>query len=103
MTQTQGASKVKYPASLPLEVSKAEDDAKTLMFKLFSNPGDTTSPKVNKTIRVIDGSEDLRTIIQFKLDSRIVCHGLKSAGAQPSIRLWTSLWRHQHLLLTVRP
>jgi hypothetical protein len=76
MTQTQGAGKVKYPAPLPLEVAKVDDDAKTLTFKLFSNPGDTTSPKVNKTIRIIDGSEDLRTIIQFKVDSRIVCHGL---------------------------
>jgi hypothetical protein len=81
MTQTQGASKVKYPVPLPLEVTKADDNAKTLTFKLFSNPSDTNSPKGNKTIRVIDGSEEPRTIIQFKVDSRIVSWTQPKHGA----------------------
>ena len=92
MTQTQGASKVKYPAPLPLEVAKVEDDAKTLTFKLFSNPGDTSSPKVNKTIYVSSmGAKIFAPSFSLRLTPALCVTDSTSAGVQLSIRLWISL------------
>jgi hypothetical protein len=76
MTTTMADVKGKIPPPLPLEITKVEQGKKTLTFKLLSNPTDPDSAKLSKTVRVIDGSEELRTIIQWKIDSRTVCAGL---------------------------
>jgi hypothetical protein len=48
MAPTNGEGKGKYPAPLPLEVSKEENNKKKLTFKLFSNLIDVTSAKVTR-------------------------------------------------------
>ena len=71
--------KGKVPPPLPLEMSKEEMGDKKLTFKLLSNPQDPDSAKISKTVRIIDGSEELRTIIQWKIDTKTVCAGLNLA------------------------
>ena len=76
MTTTMADIKGKVPPPLPLEITKEELGEKKLTFKLLSNPADPDSAKISKTVRIIDGSEELRTIIQWKIDSKTVCAGL---------------------------
>jgi hypothetical protein len=76
MTTTMGDVKGKFLPPLPLEVVEAEPGKKTLTFKLLSTPSDANSAKISKTVRIIDGSEDLRTIIGWKLEASEVCEGL---------------------------
>ena len=53
----------------------------SVSYQLRTKPGVATSDKYKKTVRVLDGSESIRTILRWANDSLQVCRGLGLADA----------------------
>ena len=57
---------------------KELDHTTSVVYPLYSNPADTTSTKYKVTVRRLNGSEDVRTMILWSKDVNKVVNGLSS-------------------------
>ena len=71
----------------------------TAQFSLFSQPADNTSAKYKTSVRVLQGGEEIRTIVQWLLDAQKVLHGLNVTAYAPSIPIVEALLSGMPLIL----
>ena len=71
----------------------------TAQFSLFSQPNDNTSAKYKTSVRVLQGGEAIRTIVQWLLDTQKVLHGLNVTTYEPSIPIVEALLSGTPLIL----
>ena len=71
----------------------------TAQFSLFSQPNDNTSANYKTSVRVLQGGEAIRTIVQWLLDTQKVLHGLNVTTYEPSIPIVEALLSGMPLIL----
>ena len=95
-TKTGNDTKPTKEALLPL-VPKKEDEGlsseSSVQFALLSNPADTDSPKYKVTCRILQGDEDIRTMIRWCVDVDRVTAGLNIADYGPRIQIAETMMR----------
>lgn len=65
----------------------------SVTYNLRTNPGDANSPTYKATIRVLEGSESVRLILQWKRDALRVVEGLNITTIDNKIRIVTTLMK----------
>ena len=101
MTKTNGngfSGWEKNPPPLPLipEMDPNQDE-QMLSFKLYSNPTDTTSTKLTFAVRMLNGSENCRSAIQFWRDVQKLFIGMNVTDGLPQYQLVRQLLKGQAL------
>ena len=68
----------KYDAILPLvpQPKSKTDKTNTRTFEVYTDPSDTNSIRTKRTVRVLQGDEDLRTVIEWYKETGELIHGL---------------------------
>ncbi len=90
------STQVKDVVPLPLvreedSILNTKDTTKVGTFKLLTNPTDTASPKYSFAMPYIDGTEGLRPVIQWVLNTRKVLAGLNITLGPPQVTLVNEL------------
>ena len=88
----------KNPPPLPLiPETDPNQDEQMLSFKLYSNPTDTTSPKVTFIVRMLKGSEGVCSSIQFWMDIQKLFTGMNVMTGSHQLQLVNQLLKGQAL------
>ena len=101
MTKTNGngfSGWEKNPPPLPLiPETDPNQDQQMLSFKLYSDPTDNTSMKLMFAVRMLNGSENCRSAIQFWRDVQKLFIGMNVADGLPQYQLVRQLLKGQAL------
>ncbi len=73
------------------DVPTSKENIRT--FDLYSNPADNTSAKYKSAIRVLQGTESLRTTIKWRKDAERILTGLALANAVNKVQILKELLR----------
>ena len=95
-TKNGNDSKPTKEALLPLVPTKEDEDlpsGSSVQFLLRSDPADADSPKYKVACRVLQGDEDVRTMIRWCLDTDRVLNGLNVTTYGPRIQMVETMMR----------
>ena len=89
--ESQTATTTQPRVSLPIEFLPAEPEelnkTNSRSFELRTVPTDADSAKYKTNIRIINGSEDIRTLVQWKKDTQRVIDGFNLQGYQNQTKM----------------